>query len=73
MTAEELAKIEAWSQGKTGIGEWPVDKLIERIRELGRRISSVHDARLEWAMVCQCTCAECDKFYEVVRDTLHEG
>lgn len=26
-------------------------------------ITALQDARLEWAMVCHCTCAECDRFY----------
>jgi hypothetical protein len=31
-------------------------------------LEAIQNARLEWAMVCQCTCSACDKFYETISD-----
>jgi hypothetical protein len=29
-------------------------------------IEAMRNARLEWGMVCPCTCEECDRFYKAV-------
>jgi hypothetical protein len=29
-------------------------------------IESLQQARLEWGMVCSCTCEECDRFYKAI-------
>lgn len=29
---------------------------------------AIQNARLEWAMVCPCTCAACDQFYNTISD-----
>jgi hypothetical protein len=45
----------------------------ELLKDAEARIEIIQNARLEWAMVCPCTCAACDKFYETVRDALDMG
>lgn len=31
-------------------------------------IEALQQSRLEWGMVCQCTCAACDQFYNTISD-----
>jgi hypothetical protein len=40
------------------------------LKEAEAKLEAITNARLEWAMVCQCTCAACDKFYDAVRDVM---
>lgn len=42
----------------------------ELLTEAEAKLEIITNARLEWAMVCQCTCAACDEFYETVRDVM---
>ena len=43
------------------------------LKDAEARLEIVQTARLEWAIVCPCSCAACDKFYETVRDALDMG
>lgn len=44
------------------------EKLRAEVERMVKLEAAIHDARLEWAMVCECPCAACDKFYEAIRD-----
>ena len=41
---------------------------LARIASLEDRLASITQARLEWAMTCPCECADCDVFYDRIRE-----
>ena len=45
----------------------------ELLKDREARLEVIQNARLEWALLCQCTCEHCDKFYSTVRDILDEA
>jgi hypothetical protein len=45
----------------------------KRIATLEAAIEAIHTMRLNWALVCQCKCSECDILFEAIRDVLPES
>lgn len=44
-----------------------------RIQQLESAFKRIRDARLEWAMVCTCSCPECDRLFESIKIAEHSA